>query len=182
MPAMNPQGDHFDPEKILPPALRGFLTITEIDEARFVVGNLFRRKFNDTPPDVPHHLVCLYRDTHDALHLAGYSHMRPFGEVLLSGGSCTNGETLRRMQAHEREAVQASEGIWFYLLKYAFAKYANQCEAFFGHCGNPRALEVALAAGFVQTDHAPVIVHWHKLLPATRQRELTAKVVALGEF
>jgi hypothetical protein len=179
---MNQNAEILDPEQVLPPALRGFLTLTEIDSARFMVGGLFRRKFDDVPPDEPHHLACLYRDPHGALHLAGYSHMRPWDEVLLSGGSCTSGDTLRRMRPDERAAVQASEGIWFYLLKYAFRKYAGCCEAFFGHCGNPRALQVALAAGFVQTDQAPVIVHWHKPLPDTRKRDLLAKVVALGAF
>ncbi|MBS0569771.1 MAG: hypothetical protein JSS28_04135 [Proteobacteria bacterium] len=175
-------GELFDPREILPSALHGFLTITEIDRADFLVGPLFQRKFGEGPPGEPRHLVCLYRDAHGAQHLAGYSHMRPFGDVYLSGGSCTSGETLRRMRADERAAVQSSGGIWFHLLKYAFRKYANSCDAFFGHCGNPRALAVALAAGFEKTEIDPVIVLWHKPLHAVFKRALLAKVVALGPF
>ena len=172
----------FDPREILPRELQDFLTITEIDRADFLVDPLFRAKFGEGPPAEPHHLVCLYRDATGAQHVAGYSHMRPFGDVYLSGGSCTSGETIRRMQPHERSAVEAGGGVWFYLLKYAFRKYADHCDAFFGHCGNPRALEVALAAGFEKTAHAPVIVNWHKPLHDVVRRALLAKVVALGTF
>lgn len=179
---MHTGDENFDPREVLPQALHGFLTITEIDRADFLVERLFRTKFGESPPDEPRHLVCLYREAHGACHVAGYSHMRPFGDVYLSGGSCTSGETLRRMSAQERAAVDASGGIWFHLLKYAFRRYAGCCDAFFGHCGNPRALEVALAAGFAHTDQPPLIVNWHKPLHAVFRRALLAKVAALGEF
>ena len=172
----------FDPRETLPRELRDFLTITEIDHADFLVDALFRAKFGEGPPEEAHHLACLYRGPDGASFLAGYSHMRPFGDVYLSGGSCTSGDTIRRMQPHERAAVEASGGVWFWLLKYAFRKYADECDAFFGHCGNPRALQVALAAGFSKTEHEPVIVNWHKPLHESIRRALLAKVVALGEF
>lgn len=172
----------FDPREVLPRELHDFLTISEIDRADFLVDPLFRAKFGEGPPDEPHHLACLYRDPDGAVFVAGYSHMRPFGDVYLSGGSCTSGETIRRMQPQQRAAVERSGGIWFHLLKYAFRRYADECDAFFGHCGNPRALEVALAAGFTQTEHVPVIVNWHKPLHESVRRALVAKVVALGAF
>lgn len=173
--------DHVVPET-LPANLRSFLTITEIDNADLLVGDLFRRKFGDPPPGVGRHLVALYRDASGEPHLAGYSHMRPFGDVYLSGGSCSNGETIRRMQPHDLAAVQAAGGIWFLILKYAFAKYADCCDAFFGHCGDRRALEVALAAGFEHAEYEHLIVNWHKPLSAERRRALTEKIHALGPF
>jgi hypothetical protein len=175
-------GESFDSRDVLPPALQDFLTITEIDAGDFVVGDLFRRKFGHPPPTIPRHLVALYRDAEGGLHLAGYSHMMPFGDVYLSGGSCTNGDTARRMQPAQREALAAAGGVWFHILKYAFRKYADCCDAFFGHCGDRRALEVALAAGFVQTEHEHLIVNWHKPLQQSHRRALTAKVHALGAF
>ena len=167
---------------VIPEQLRSFLTITEIDDADFLVGALFRRKFGDPSPDFRRHLVALYRDANGAHHLAGYSHMRPFGDVYLSGGSCSNGETIARMQAHEREAMYAAGGVWHLILRYAFTKFAGDCDAFFGHCGDKRALEVALGAGFVKTDVEPIIVNWHKPLHEVFKRALLAKVVALGPF
>lgn len=175
-------GEHFNSSEILPESLRGFITLSEIDHADFLISDLFRRKFGHPPPDMPRHLVGFYRDASGGLHLAGYSHMMPFGDVYLSGGSCSNGDTMRLMQPGERDALRGAGGLWFYLLKYAFRKYADCCDAFFGHCGDPRALQVALQAGFIQTEHQHVIVNWHKPLHPNIQRALLAKVHALGTF
>jgi hypothetical protein len=175
-------GEYFDAKEILPDPLRDFITITEVDSGNFLVADLFRRKFGHPPPDQPHHLVGFYRDVDGNLHLAGYSHMMPFGDVYLSGGSCTNGETARLMSPGERDALRSAGGLWFHLLKYAYRKYADCCDAFFGHCGDARALEVALAAGFVRTEHEHLIVHWHKSLHPSIRRALLAKVHALGAF
>ena len=171
-----------DAIKTLPEPLRKFLTITEIDNAQFLASGLFRRKFASPPPDVGRHLVALYRDASGALRLAGYSHMRPFDNVYLSGGSCSEGDTIRAMAPEHREAIHAAGGIWYLILKYAFARYANCCDAFFGHCGDARALQVATAAGFVSAGHQHLIAHWHKPLPESARRELVAKVHALGPF
>lgn len=166
----------------IPENIRPFLTITEIDDADFMVGALFKRKFAAPPPDVGRHLVALYRDDSGALLLAGYSHMRPFGEVYLSGGSCSEGETIRALKPDHRAMIQQAGGVWYLILKYAFARYADCCDAFFGHCGDPRALEVATAAGFVAAGPVHLIAHWHKPLHQNIRRALVAKVQALGEF
>lgn len=166
----------------IPGHIQPFLTITEIDDADFLIEALFRRKFAAPPPDVGRHLVALYRDAPGSLRLAGYSHMRPFGDVYLSGGSCSEGETIRGMAAEHRDAIQAVGGVWYLILKYAFARYADCCDAFFGHCGDRRALEVATAAGFVGAGHEHLIVNWHKPLHENIRRALVAKVHALGPF
>lgn len=163
-------------------SLQRFLTISEIDDAAFLVGALFRRKFDAPPPNVGRHLVALYRDASGTLLLAGYSHMRPFGDAYLSGGSCSNGEAIRAMHPTDRAAIQAAGGVWYLILKYAFARYADCCDAFFGHCGDARALEVATAAGFVSAGHPHLIVNWHKPLHESIRRALIAKVQALGPF
>ena len=166
----------------IPGPLRDLLTITEIDDADFLVGALFRRKFAARPPDTGRHLVALYRDADGAPRLAGYSHMRAFGDVYLSGGSCSDGETIGAMAPQHRAAIQAAGGVWYLILKYAFSRYADCCDAFFGHCGDARAREVALAAGFVDAGHQHLIVHWHKPLHENIRRALVAKVHALGPF
>jgi len=166
----------------IPEPLRPFLTITEIDDAQFIAGDLFRRKFASPPPPFGRHLVALYGDARNGFRLAGYSHMRPFGDVYLSGGSCSNGETIRAMDPAHRGAIEAAGGVWYLVLKYAFARYADCCDAFFGHCGDRRALEVATAAGFVGAGHEHLIVHWHKPLHENIRRALVAKAHALGPF
>ncbi|MEO7431359.1 MAG: hypothetical protein ABIR62_04935 [Dokdonella sp.] len=166
----------------IPESLRPFLTITEVDDARLLVGDLFQKKFAAPPPDVGRHLAALYRDPEGGLRVAGYSHMRAFGDVYLSGGSCSNGDTIRRMEHAHRDAIHAAGGIWYLILKYAFERYADCCDAFFGHCGDARALAVATEAGFIGAGHPYLIVNWHKPLHENIQRALIAKVQALGPF
>jgi hypothetical protein len=166
----------------LPESVQAFITITEIDDAAFVAGALFRRKFGDEPPAHGRHLAAFHRRADGSLRLAGYSHMLPFGDVYLSGGSCSEGETIRAMPDEQREALNVAGGIWHLILRYAFRKYADECDAFFGHCGDRRALEVALASGFERTDVQHIIVNWHKPLHPNIRRALLAKVAALGPF
>lgn len=168
--------------RILPAALHDYIGITEVDDGELFVAPLFRRKFGDPPPDVPHHLVAFHRREDGSAALLGYSHMRPFGDIYLSGGSCTNGDAIRAMPPAQREALSAAGGIWYWILKYAFAKYADACEAFFGYSGDARALEVTRLAGFVDAGHPHLIVHWHKALHENVRRALVAKAHALGPF
>jgi len=171
-----------DSDETLPAALRDFLVITEVDSGSFLGGDLFRRKFGGEPPDVPHHLVALYRDNAGALHVAGYSHMRPYGDAYLSGGSCTDGKVIARMEPQHREQLYASGGALYLILKYAFRRYADRCQAFFGHCGDARALDVTRAAGFEPTVHQHLIVHWHRPLVESTRDALIERVHALGPF
>ena len=167
---------------ILPASLRDIICITEVDAAELLIAPLFQRKFGDSPPDVPHHLVALYRPEARDVALLGYSHMRPFGDIFLSGGSCTNGDSIRAMIPAHRDALAAAGGIWYWILKYAFAKFADSCDAFFGYSGDARALEVTRDAGFVDAGHPHLIVNWHKPLHENVRRALTAKAQALGPF
>ncbi|HEX6833405.1 MAG TPA: hypothetical protein VF132_07725 [Rudaea sp.] len=176
-------GEFFDAAEILPPHLRDFMTITEIDSGSFLAGRLFEHKFRQTIPPFPRHLVALYRDrTNDGLYVASFSHMRPMGDVYLSGGSCSSGDTYRRMAPEERQALSDAGGPWYFILKYAFRKYAACCDAFFGYCGDARALDVAQHAGFILTQHQHLIVHWQKPLAPERQAQLIEYAHGLGPF
>ena len=68
-----------NPLDTIPESLRPFFTITEVDDAEFFAGALFRRKFHASPPDFPRQLVACDRGDDGSPHPAGFSHMRPFG-------------------------------------------------------------------------------------------------------
>lgn len=171
-----------DLEHVLPEPLRTFLIITEIDSASVIVTDLFKRKFGDVPPNFPRHFAAFYRDPDGALHLACYSHMRRFGQVYLSGGSCSNGEAVRKMLPEQRALIEQHGGIWFWVLKHKFAKLGPECQAFFGHCGDRRALVVAKQAGFIELEHQHLIAHWHRDLTPSIRDQLIANVHAIGPF
>ena len=67
-------------------------------------------------------------------------------------------------------------------LRFGFRKYADHCEAFFGHCGDPRAFEVDMQAGFQPTRVEHLLAYWHRLLDDKRREALIDKVTALGPF
>lgn len=159
-----------------------FLSITEVDDGPFFVAELFRRKFGGDPPREGRHLVAFHRDADALLQVAGYAHFRPFDDLILVGGVCTNGAAFARMSAAERDAIAAAGGIYFRILKYGFANLASQCEAFFGYCGDARAEVVNLQAGFRKTGHPYLLAHFHKPQDEAVQRALIAKAAAIGPF
>ena len=158
-----------------------FVLTTEVDDSR-IGGGIFRRRFQSEPPDVPHHIVTFFRDGEGSLWPASYVHFRPWGEVLLVGGAATDGGVFARMSEEQRQAVRDAGGLYLRALRWAFARYADQCQAYFGYCGDPRAWEVDMQAGFVPTPHERLIAHWHRPLPDATRQELIARAHALGPF
>lgn len=166
----------------LPEALRDFIVLTRVDEAAPFVAELFERKFAAPAPAAGHHMLALHRVAPQQLRVLGYANFLPFGDIMLVGGVCTDGEALRAMDATQREAVTAAGGIYLSLLRHAFARLADQCEAYFGYCGDARAEQVNLQAGFVRTVHPHLLVNFHKPLHEVMQRALLAKAAAIGPF
>lgn len=159
-----------------------FIRISEVDDGAFFAGDLFRRKFGSAPPAQKHHLVAFCRGEDGGVRAAGYLHLMPFGDTILVGGGCTDGAVLRALSAENQARVRASGGLLFHLLRHAFDHYGDRCEAFLGYCGDARAEEVDLQAGFVKTEHPRLLVHFHKPLHPVMQRALIAKGAAIGPF
>jgi hypothetical protein len=166
----------------LPAPLDRFLAISELDDASPFFGELFRRKFGDPIPAVRHHVGLFYRDDGGAFVPMTYVHFMAYGELLLVGGGCTDGRAFARMSEAERAEVNASGGGLLHALRYGFERFADMCEAYFGYCGDPRAYEVDMAAGFVPTQHDKLIARWHRPLDASRRENLIAKAHAIGPF
>lgn len=166
----------------LPEPLSDFIVVTEVDDARAFFGALFQRKFGDPVPGHEHHIGVFYRAQDGAFVPLSYLHFMPFGDIILVGGLCTDGRVFERMSDNERAAVRAAGGVMVHALRYAFAHLAARCDAYFGYCGDPRAYEVDMQAGFEPTGHDKLIARWHKPLDPVRRRSLIAKAHAIGPF
>ncbi len=162
--------------------LDSFITVTEVAEGPFFASSIFRRKFNESPPGFPHHIVTFFRESESSFVPLSYLHFRPFEGVYLVGGGCTDGRGFARMSDEQRQQVRESGGPLFNALRYGFARFADRCEAYFGHCGDARAYEVDMAAGFEPTRHQYLLAHWHRPIAPSRRDELIEKVHALGAF
>lgn len=162
--------------------MRDWFTVTEVEDGACFAAHLFRRKFGGDPPAVPHHVCAFWRAGPGELRTLGYAHFMPFGDIMLVGGVCTDGDVLRTMPADQREALLAAGGVYAQVLRHAFARYADGCEAYFGYCGDARAEVVNLANGFRKTEHPHLLVNFHKPLHEVMQRALIAKAAAIGPF
>jgi hypothetical protein len=163
------------------PSLSQFLQIAEVDPGPFFSADMFDRKYRQKPPDYPHHLVAFYKKSFDQFVPAGYLHINPYGDVALVGGGLTDGRAFAHMSEIEKATITDAGGILFLMLRHAFHRF-RYFDAFFGYCGDARAEEVDLRAGFVKTDVPMLLVKWNRELPALTQRSLTAQVSALGPF
>jgi hypothetical protein len=164
------------------PAKPDFLLISAIDDPQPIVGELFRRKFGHPIPDWKHDLVAFVRLGDGLLAPMSYAKFMPFGSVMLVGGCCTDGGAFAHLDDSQKAALTASGGAMAQLLRHGFEHFADSCDAFFGYCGDARAWEVDLSAGFEPTGHDKLLVHWHKPINDQLKRGLVAMAQALGAF
>jgi hypothetical protein len=160
-----------------------FLVISEFDDPKPVVGELFERKFGHPIPDWKHDVVAFARRSGDSVLVPmSYAKFMPFGSVMLVGGCCTDGRAFSHLDETQRTQLTASGGAMVQLLRYGFAHFAQHCDAYFGYCGDARAWEVDLMAGFEPTGHEKLLVRWHKPLNEQLRRGLVSMAQALGPF
>ena len=166
----------------LPDSLRDFLCIEELESGEFFVSDLFRHKFGHSPPDFGRHIVLFYRTTDSAFRVASYLHLWTAETIGLIGGGCTDGRSIRLMSETEQLAIEHAGGLLLQTLRYAFDRHEEELQAFFGHCGNDRALAVDLRAGFVRTEDPHLLVRWNRDLTDQERAALYQSALALGPF
>jgi hypothetical protein len=127
-------------------------------------------------------VIAFYRKS--PLHFIPFSYLNylPHDEILLGGGAMTNGAAFREMPPELCDDIRRGGGIYFHLIKFAYEYFGDDYEAFFGYAGDPRALEVDLAAGYELTQHQYLIAHWHKPLSEERKALLVEKAHRVGPF
>lgn len=159
-----------------------FLIISQIDHPEAIVGDLFKRKFGHPIPEWKYDVVAFIRKDDGTLVPISYTKFATFANILLVGGCCTDGRAFAHMTDAQKSALTATGGSMAQLLRYGFTRFADVCDAYFGYCGDARAWEVDLSAGFVPTEHDKLLVHWHKPLNEQTRRALVAMAHALGPF
>jgi hypothetical protein len=63
------------------------------------------------------------------------------------------------------------------------ARELTDCKAWFGYCGDAKALAVDLRVGYMPTGHRHLIVKWFRDdLPESERRALVESIAAIGAF
>ena len=156
--------------------------ICEVSSGEFFVNEMFRKGFGGKAPEWGRHLVFFYRHQADLFVPLGYLNYLPHGEVLLVGGGVTNSAGFKLVSKKDSEEIYRRGGVFYQMLVFGFEYFADDCEAYFGYVGDPRAYEVDLKAGFVQTRHEKLVANFHKPISQARRDELVAEMHALGAF
>ncbi|MCU0756277.1 MAG: hypothetical protein MUE46_14315 [Xanthomonadales bacterium] len=157
------------------------LIITEISET-CLIDPLFRRKFGCAAPDTPIHVVALYRVNDWTWLPLSYTHFQRFENVILVGGACSDGNALRALPAGVADQIRDEGGSYLALLRWAFQRYSDQCEAFFGYCGDARAEVVDLQAGFRKAGPPHLLIYTPKPLDPAVEARLIERIATIGPF
>lgn len=164
------------------PSLDEAFAVREIEDARSVAGDLFRRKFGQEIPDFPHHIVAFWRAPDGPERPFCYTHFTAMGEILLGGGACVDESLLRLMPPAHRRLLRLAGGAYKLTLERATALFADRFPAIFGYCGDRLADRIDRAVGFAPTGHPHLLALFTRPLPAETRERLIAQANAVGPF
>ena len=160
-----------------------------------LAGELFRQSFGvpfpvpradaglsiPTPPENWRQYVATYRWPDGGEETVGFCNWIKHGDVYLEGGMCVDKTFYRRLPRDHFREVQAQGGIAQMMMATA-ATELTDCVAWFGYCGDAKALAVDLRAGYQETDRKYVIVKWFERLDPAREAALVEAIAKIGPF
>lgn len=158
------------------------LRVVEVSDGRYFAGEIFARKLGGTLPDYGRHLVAFHRHDHLRFTPLGYLNILRHESVALVGGGCVDGRAFAGIPEQACRDIRETGGVLYRLLRHAFTEMADDFEAFFGYCGDARAEEVDLQAGFRHTRHPRLLANFHRPLEESRRDRLTDEIFELGPF
>lgn len=171
------------------------LRVFAAPDARKLAENLFRESFNSEFPapraarilEVDIHpadwrqYVAIYRWPDGREECVGFCNWIRYKDVYLEGGLAAKRDFYRRLDREHFASCRTRGGIAQIVMEYA-ATELNDCAAWFGYCGDAKALQVDLRVGYIRTGHPFVIVKWMRELTAAAQRQWIDEVIRIGPF
>ncbi len=111
----------------------------------------------------------------------GFCNWIRFRDVYLEGGMCVEKSIYRRLPREHYAACRARGGLAQMMMETA-ALHLTDCDAWFGYCGDAKAMAADLRVGYVPTRHRHLIVKWFRPLPEDRREALIDSIAAIGPF
>ena len=160
------------------------LQVIEVDSAEFLVGDLFRRRFEtDSFPQEPRHFVALAKMDDGTFLPLGYVHYSYWNGCALCGGLVMDDRNYRRLSSAARKAIRAAGGIAELLLGRSFSMLPNDLLAIWGHVGNPQSEKVCLRVGFVRVNSPYLMAVWRdERLSEADRADLVRQAEMIGPF
>ena len=171
------------------------LHVVGFANAEFFAANLFYESFAiafpvprdncglsiPTPPDKWRQYVAFYKWSDAEIEPVGFCNWIRYGDVYLEGGLCVKRNFYWRLPRQHWEACRSAGGVAQIVMETA-ARELNDCAAWFGYCGDRKALIVNTRIGYESTRHKYVIVKWFADLDQDKQRALEDRIAAIGPF
>ena len=171
------------------------LRIFETLDAPALAGELFFQSFRipfpvprdncglsiPTPPGNWRQFVARYEWPDGRMETVGFCNWIRYENVYLEGGMCVAKTFYRRMPREDWKECAARGGIAQMMMEEA-ARHLDDCNAWFGFCGDPKALAVDLRFGYVTTEYDKLIVKWFAPLDAGEKNRLIRRIAAIGPF
>ena len=159
-----------------------WLRVVEVSDGSFFCSELFNIKFGHPVPSWGRHVVAFYRDSTGHFLALSYLHFWEQNKAGYIGGGCTDGRIVRDMGESHKALFNSAGGALFLTLKYAFANFDSNIDAFFGLAANARAREVDLAAGFESANYKNLLIKEVRPLSTARRQELIQQAIEIGAF
>jgi len=171
-----------------PARLRFFRTA----DAPRIAGELFRECFKadfpvpregalpiPTPPENWRQFVGVYTWPDGREEAVAFCNWIKYGDAYIGGGMCSRESVYRRLPREEFRAIREQGGLAQMIQAHAWTELTD-CKAWFGYCGDGKAMAVDLRFGYVPTRHPHLIVRWRD--NATPDDALVDAVAAIGPF
>jgi hypothetical protein len=134
-----------------------------------------------TPPTSWHQYVARYRWADGTEETVGFCNWIRYRDVYLEGGMCVRATFYKRLPREHFAACRQRGGVAQMMME-AAARELSDCKAWFGYCGDAKALAVDLRAGYVPTRHRHLIVKWFHPGTEVEQATLIDEIAAIGPF
>jgi len=134
-----------------------------------------------TPAENWRQYVAFYKWPDDTIEPVGFCNWIRYGDVYLEGGMCVRRNFYRRLPRQHWDACKDAGGVAQIIMESA-ARELTDCIAWFGYCGDKKALVVDLRVGYEPTHHKYLIVKWFAELSDDDKRRTIDSIAGIGPF
>src|ERR1039457_3159259 len=171
------------------------IEVVDLEDASYFAADLFKECFGSafpTPRDylgLPHQprggtwhqYVAFYKWTEANIEPVGFCNWIRHGDVYLEGGMCVRRNFYRRLPKEHWDACKDAGGVAQIIMESA-ARELTDCTAWFGYCGDKKALVVDLRVGYEPTHHEYLIVKWLADISEGDKRGVIDGIAEIGPF
>lgn len=177
------------------PTFNESLKVFESKDAVRYAGALFQESFNSAFPEpVAYRIleteikpedwrqyVAMYTWPDGKEECVGFCNWIKYKDVYLEGGLAVKKNFYRRLAPPAFAECTSRGGIAQIVMETAAAELTD-CVAWFGYCGDPKALRVDLRVGYVQINHPYLIVKWMREVSESQKQQWIDDVTRIGPF